>query len=170
MEISEDAFEEGHKVLPKLTKQQEQFVRFYLLGYSTTEAGKQAGYSQANSSKLVNNAVIQRTLTYFREKEFDRIAVTRESITKLFFEAHRKSGSSTEEVAALREIAKMHGLYEPQKIQTISVNINSERHIEAATDADLLKLAGLGDTHFNPDSTIDGVFEEVEASNGKEGH
>lgn len=114
--------------------------------------------------------MIQRTLTYFREKEFDRIAVTRESITKLFFEAHRKSGSSTEEVAALREIAKMHGLYEPQKIQTISVNINSERHIEAATDADLLKLAGLGDTHFNPDSTIDGVFEEVEASNGKEGH
>ena len=81
MEIAEDAFEEGHKVLPKLTKQQEQFVRYYLLGYSTTEAGKQAGYSQANSSKLVNNAVIQRTLTYFREKEFDRIAVTRESIT-----------------------------------------------------------------------------------------
>ena len=64
----------------------------------------------------------------------------------------------------------MHGLYEPQKIQTISVNINSERHIEAATDADLLRLAGLGDKHFNPESTIDGVFEEVEASNGTEGH
>jgi len=170
MEIPEDAFEEGQSVIPKLTKQQEQFVRYYLLGYSTTEAGKAAGYSQANSSKLVNNAVIQRTLTYFREKEFDRIAVSRESITKLFFEAHRKSGTATEEVAALREIARMHGLYEPQKIQTISVNINSERHIEAATDADLLKLAGFGNTHFNLEATIDGEFEEVEANNGKKGH
>jgi phage terminase small subunit len=170
MELEEDAFEKGHEVLPKLTKQQEQFVRYYLLGYSTIEAGKAAGYSKANASKLLNHPVVQRTLTYFREKEFDRIAVTRESITKLFFEAHRKSGNTTEEVAALREIAKMHGLYEPQRIQTISVNINSERHIEAATDADLLKLAGLGETHFDPSSTVDGEFEEVGAGNDSKGH
>ena len=45
MEIAESAFEEGQAVLPKLTKQQEQFVRYYLLGYSTIEAGKAAGYA-----------------------------------------------------------------------------------------------------------------------------
>jgi len=161
MELAEDAFEKEVEVLPRLTRQQEQFVRFYLLGYSSQEAASNAGLDKYRGAQLLKSPVIQRTLTHFRNMEFEAVAVTRESITKLFFEAHRKSGTSTEEVAALREIAKMHGLYEPQKIQTISVNINSERHIEAATDADLLKLAGLGDTHFDPGATVDGEFTEV---------
>jgi hypothetical protein len=161
MKLSPTAFTEAEGKIPRLTRQQEQFVRLYLLNYTVAEAAATAGYATGTSSHLLKSPPIQRALAHFRDKEFEKIAVTRDSITKLFFEAHRKSGTTTEEVAALREIAKMHGLYEPQRIQTVSVNINSERHIEGASDADLLKLAGFSDAHIDPDAVFEGEFTEV---------
>jgi len=161
MKLSPTAFEEAEGSIPRLTRQQEQFVRLYLLNYTVKEAAATAGYAAGTHTSLLKSPVIQRALAHFRDKEIEKIAVTRDSITKLFFEAHRKSGSSTEEVAALREIAKMHGLYEPQRIQTVSVNIKSERHIEGASDADLLKLAGFGDAHIDPNAVFEGEFTEV---------
>jgi len=72
------------------------------------------------------------------------IIVTRDQMTLLMLESHKKSINAAEEIMALKEIAKLHKLYEiAPLIQINHVNIEqNQRKLETMSDSALLEMAG----------------------------
>jgi len=72
------------------------------------------------------------------------IIVTRDQMTLLMLESHKKSVNAAEEILALKEIAKLHKLYEVAPLVQIN-NIqvaNNQKKLETMSDDDLMQLAG----------------------------
>jgi len=135
-----------------LTAQQEQFVLYILRGMAPTQAARGAGYKSPSSTagQLMQMDKIQAVLAHLRSEEMDSIKVTRDQLTLMLFEAHRKSATATEEITAVRELGKMHGLYEPDKVQTQNLHLHKVEQLERMDEDDLVKLAGADDFHLPP--------------------
>ena len=141
-----------HADITPLTAQQEQFVLYVLRGFTPSQAAKAAGYKSYNQSgsSLMKMDKIQAILGHLRSEELDNIKVTRDKLTIMLFEAHRKSATATEEITAVRELGKMHGLYEPEKVQTQSMHYHKVEQLERLDDSELVKLAGADDIALPP--------------------
>ena len=73
------------------------------------------------------------------------IIVTRDQMTLLMLESHKKSINAAEEILALKEIAKLHRLYETTplvQINNIMQVATNQKKLETMSDDDLLQLAG----------------------------
>ena len=94
------------------------------------------------------------------------VVITRGQLNLLLLEAHKKSANSTEEVAAIRELGKINGLYE-KEAPVININIHQDmKKLEVMSDADLLNLAGqdtelLTNEPLNYEEIEEGEYEEV---------
>lgn len=134
--------------LKPLTNQQEQFIMHYMRGAGVKEAELAAGYRPGAGNQLLGQERIQRVMEYLRQTYFQEMRVSRESLTTMLFEAHSHAANATEEIAAIREIGKIHGLYESDKqrggphVVNIHGNVNNIKQIERASDAQLIELAG----------------------------
>ena len=97
--------------------------------------------------------------------EHRELSITKEQITLLMLEAHKKSSNSAEEIMALREIAKIHGMYAlaPTNVTIGQINIEgNQKKLEALTDQELLELAGQHPKLFERPEAIEAEFVEVE--------
>ena len=98
--------------------------------------------------------------------EHRELSITKEQITLLMLEAHKKSSNSAEEIMALREIAKIHGMY---TLAPTTVNINqisiegNQQKLKNLSDEELLELAGMHPKLFHRPEAIEAEFEEVES-------
>ena len=66
-------------------------------------------------------------------------------MTLLMLESHKKSINAAEEILALKEIAKLHRLYETTpliQINNITQVATNQKKLETMSDDDLLQLAG----------------------------
>jgi len=150
-----------------LTPQQERFILFLLRGLSVTAAERAVGYASGYGRNLLKEEHVQKILEYYKEHEFKDIRVSRDTLTTLLFEAHAKSATATEEIAAIRELGKMHDVYESDKrkginVNTNIVNITNAKQVERLDDAQLLELAGF--TSLDPVPTArEPVTIDVEA-------
>lgn len=101
--------------------------------------------------------------------EHRELSITKEQITMLMLEAHKKSSNSAEEIMALREIAKIHGMYAlaPTTVNISTLNIEgNQKKLGELSDERLLELAGMHPKLFErPEVTIDAEFTEVESDN-----
>ena len=90
--------------------------------------------------------------------------VTRDDITRLLFETHKKCANSAEEVMTLKEIAKINDLY-PKMNDKILVDLSSVvktmGELQGMNDAKLLEMIG-EDNLFDMPEPIEGVYEEIE--------
>lgn len=133
-----------------LTRQMEQAMLLYMRGLSVAAASKGAGYKDSRVLKqFLDSEEGHVILEHLQRKQFNEIRVTREMLTNMLFEAHSKAATATEEIAAIRELGKMHDLYENEKRKgAVNVNINSDakiinsKQIERMSDEQLLELAG----------------------------
>lgn len=133
-----------------LPRQMEHAVLMYIRGHSVSAAARAAGYKNPNQLKAwIESEEGEQVLKYVQQKHLSDIKVTRELITQLFFEAHAKAATSTEEISALRELAKLHDLYENEKRRgAINVEINNthnvtnQKQIDRLSDEELMQLAG----------------------------
>jgi hypothetical protein len=143
--------------------QEERFILFVLRGIEPNEAATAAGYSTVGEGgRLMRAPRIKAGLDMLRKREFYDIRITRESLSHMLLEAHAKAATATEEIAAIRELGKMNGLYAPE--QRVNTNVNTEvktlRHLQQLNDNELLKLAG-------EDITLDFAdFKEVASDHG----
>jgi hypothetical protein len=133
-----------------LTSQQERFILLLLRGLSVAAAERGVGYAEGRGKLTLKLDNVQKILEYYKQHEFKEIRVTRDSLTQLLFEAHAKSANATEEIMAVREIGKMHDLYEGDKHKGTTIqnntqinNITSQRQVERLTDEQLMQLAGM---------------------------
>ena len=137
-----------------LTSQQERFLLAILRGASVDSAEQAVGYTRGGGRRVLANESVAKILEYFRQHTFKDIRVTRDSLTNMLLEAHAKAANATEEVIAIREMGKMHGLYESDnqratKVINQSLTINNTpqnaKQMERLSTAELLKLAELPD-------------------------
>ena len=91
----------------------------------------------------------------------DEILITKNQITQLMLESHKKAVNTMEEIAALKEIAKLNGMYEAKTttVNVLHIEQNVSR-LEEMTDEELLMLAGKHDVLNH--GAIEAEYEEIE--------
>lgn len=93
------------------------------------------------------------------------VNITRDQITLLLMESHKKCENASEEVAVLREVAKLNDLY-PSTTNRVEVSVTHVeqrmKDLEQMSTEQLLQLAGeLPDTLELPEP-LEGEYEEIE--------
>ena len=138
-----------------LTTQEEKYVQLRARNVNPTAAARSAGYKKP-AEAVADLAVrddVQRAVAYFREMsrqaaiDAGAIEFTRNDATAMLMESHAKSATATEEINAVKELIKLHGLNAPEKVE---VNITRRDQLEDLSDEELLKLAKQ-DIHLSPD-------------------
>jgi phage terminase small subunit len=122
-----------------LTAQEKQALQYMAKGFSKTAAARAAGFP---TSDVFKRPHVKQAADQVLANDVGEIKVTRGMVTQMLLESHRKSATATEEIAAARELGKLHGLYEPEKIHHQSVNVHVVEEIEHLPLNELLDLAG----------------------------
>jgi hypothetical protein len=123
-----------------LTEQETQALRYLANGFSKAAAAKAAGFK---SPSVFDRQHVQEAMKEINDSSLMTVKVTRDHLTQMLFEAHRKSATATEEIAAIRELGKLHGLYEPEKVNHRVTNVHVIEEIEGMSTAELLELADM---------------------------
>lgn len=94
---------------------------------------------------FLNSDTAKALIDLYRSREFKDVRCTREQLTNMLFESYHKAGSTMEEVAAIREIGKLNGLYKSDEQRngvTINQigNIQNVRQLERLSEAELLQI------------------------------
>jgi hypothetical protein len=136
----------------KLTAQQEHLVFLLASGVPPKAACKASGYA---STSVLNNKRIKYALKYIGEERKDQIQVNRDKLTTMLYSAHANAANATEEIAAIRELGKMHDVYaqaqEDRKNNLhTAVQINNNT-VQQLTDQDLEKIAQLTAGELGPE-------------------
>lgn len=135
-----------------LTSQQERAALGVCRGLSVAQSARSVGMTPLEIADLKENESFLTTVDYLKNVKYGieqtEIVITRDTISLMFLEAHRKAATATEEISATRELAKLHDLYlDAQRKSGVTVNINpaditSEKQLESMDDGDLIELTG----------------------------
>lgn len=142
--------------LAELTGQEVTFVQSLLRGLPLAMAAEQVGVPIASAQTFLTRPQVAAVLAYLRETQITtELRIDRNMLNLMLMEAHAKSATATEEIMAVRELAKINGLNAPQQIEVT-------RRQEAVTASQLRRmssedLAALADE----DLAIDGEYTEV---------
>lgn len=149
----------------RLTSQQERYVFLRAQGLTIAQARNGAGYaSTANPEK---NAAVAHALAYFRQQEGEQIKVNRDKLTVMLFDSHAKAANSMEEIAAIRELGKLHDQYPDAKRAATQITVNvSNGRLEQMPDSELIKLSGIGLDDLTPEP-LEGEAVRVLTSEGE---
>ena len=130
------------KITP-FTRQQEMGLHAYLSGGTATAAARAAGYGSPTTFKtFLETDKAQAVLTYFSEKEQERINITRDRLTMMALECYGERSTAAEGLKAVEVLARMHGKNEEakQKKTEVSVNVdNRQVHVSGESPAALKK-------------------------------
>lgn len=124
-----------------LTQQEKAFVFNFVRTRSIPAAADVSGIPKADALVLLEQDKIKNACEFYDEATVSKIKVDRNKLTNMLFEAHRHSATATEEIAAIREIGKMNGLYEPEKTVAITANYTKVEQMESLSDEELLELS-----------------------------
>lgn len=163
-----------------LTGQEEQMLMYHFRGFGYEAAARAAGYRTTNPVEaFFKKESTQILIQHLRDREFATVNVTREILTTMLFEAHRKASCTAEEVMAIKEIGKLHDLYADNKQKgrtgvTINQTNNTQvingqeqpgqitrRQLQGLSEEELLKLAGHGYDFALPDDSVPDNYDDV---------
>lgn len=91
-----------------LSLQEEHFLLLYMQGMSIAAAERGTGMNTKSGNALLRREGTTEIIDYLRHQVYGDVRITREQLTTMALEAHRKSQSSTEELMAIRDIAKLN--------------------------------------------------------------
>jgi len=122
------------------------FAECYLTADSKAHAARLAGYpedrARITAQRLLQHPGVKAVIAEERAKLAEQWGIKRDQLVSMLLESHRKAASSTEEIAAIREIGKLLGLYAPEHKEV--TNRSTDIHlIEQMSDEDLLHTVGL---------------------------
>lgn len=100
-------------------------------------------------------AVVKKLEAEAKEEVKKKFALEKEDVINGFLDAVRAASNSMEMVAAWREIGRIIGAYEPQKIEVSHEHKLSAAQVQSMSNEQLLRLAD-----FNGE-IIEGEFEQL---------
>lgn len=146
-----------------LTERERIFVEGILRGLTQIAAAQAAGYANAKNAAhdLAREPKIKAAIAKGREISIQATGVTREKLTDMLMSAYMNAETAAEQIMAVRELGKLHGLYAAQKVEvghTHELKNPNEKDIRTLSSAELLRLARLkgGDI-------FEGEFTEIQA-------
>lgn len=133
--------------LADLTQQEVIFVQSLLRGLPLQMAANQAGVPETEMKAFAAQPHVAAVLSYMRETTFNtHIEVTRDMLNLMLFEAHAKSATATEEIMAIRELAKMNGLNAPTQTEMkVTHETRTAEQMRRMSSQDLARIAGEAD-------------------------
>jgi len=143
----------------RVTPQQERFLALHIHGFGIHTAARHAGMDLQAARDLVDSPEIARLLDYMRDLHEDAVRVTRETVTVMLLEAHRKAASASEEIAAAKELGKLHGLYKSDEQKGTKITHNTQingdvnmgaRKLARMTTEQLIEMAQLPGPENHP--------------------
>lgn len=148
-----------------LTPLQRDYVTLRVQGLTPRQAKRAALPSSVGEKELMEqyeeHPTVQMAIRQINRASMLRVAITREFIAQGLLDAHMVASTATEQIAALRELAKLYGLYEPEKHE-VNVNQVSRERLAALSDEELARLAG-GDLA----KALEAEFEVVDDESGE---
>ena len=112
------------------------FASLVIAGERPQQAAILAGYEGKRAANLLRarriQAFIAEEQNHYREKH----RLEREQLVQMLLAAHCRATSATEEIAAIRELGRLLGLYPVTK-----KSVKKVHHIEELSDNELLKIA-----------------------------
>lgn len=128
-----------------LTAQERELVTLVAQGIKPSTAASRVGMSPSTALEKLRQPHIATVMAHLRENQMQTLGfeVNRDWLTLKLLEAHAKSGSATEEIAALREIGKVHGLYAPEAAVVRHEHVHDIKQLEHLSDEELVRKAQL---------------------------
>jgi hypothetical protein len=111
-------------------------------GTGLPSAAEAVGLTLKKATKILSQEKHQKVLATLDRERAAPARIDRSMLTMMLLEAHRKAGTATEEISAIKELGKMHGLYEPEVIKQVSLNADVTNRVANMSDAELLGLLG----------------------------
>jgi hypothetical protein len=142
--------------LSELSVQEERLILFHVRGMSKAAAGRAAGYRDMDTVYAVfKREKINQALNYLRQEMREEVKFDRNTATVMYLEAHRKSANSTEEKNVVDSLCKLHGLFAPEQVTQVNLNVEKLERLERLPDSELLKLAGVDTQYLEPQGDKD---------------
>lgn len=134
-------------VVSLLTPRQRRYVEARASGMPPRTAAQACG-APSNDGRLAatleNDPDIQLALREINRAAMQDMVLTRKDVLDGLMDAVRSAATSTELTTAWREIGRIIGAYEPQKIAVTHEHILPEQ-LRSMSDRQLIEIAGLGD-------------------------
>ena len=128
--------------LQALTEQQRRYVDARVCGMNPSAAATAAGLPAGHGPGLERSPTVQLALKEINDKAMRKLALSREDVINGMLDAVKAAATSTELVAAWREIGKLIGAYEPQKIAVTHEMLLPEQ-MRTMSDKQLMVAAGM---------------------------
>jgi hypothetical protein len=132
-------------LIASLNPKERLYVAARAQGATPVQAAVNAGYAEPGKSADRNeqNLTVRTALEYSLKLAARQARVTRDDVIAGFMDAVRMAGSSAELTQAWREIGKMIGAYEPQRIKVDHTHTITMEQIAALNDDELAELAAI---------------------------
>jgi len=126
-------------LLKSLTPEEQLYVDSRVAGAAPEVAMRIAGIPWHGRMTLDARPEIVSAIQYTIKTQIREIAYTREDIAAGFMDAINVASTAGEMISGWREIAKLYGLYAPEKRETL---IRKEA-VQSLTDEELARAAGI---------------------------
>ena len=139
----------------KLTNRQRIYVDARLSGMSQMASAAAAGSTGQNAgTEYEKNEAIQAELIARMQKVADEVDFSRKEAHDMLMQAYVNADTAMEQIAAVREMIKLHGIAEPLKVEHKHIN-KGTLSFDRMDLKQLMKLAEM------EDFTLEGEFEVV---------
>lgn len=138
--------------MPPLTPKQARFAEEYVVDHNGAAAAVRAGYSARSAKQIANELLtkpdLQAAVAAQEALVAAELGMTRQRVISEILEAielARSQSNPAGMIAGWREIARICGLYAPERVTVgVSSDVSTAaelRHLEALSDAELAALA-----------------------------
>jgi hypothetical protein len=132
-------------LLASLNPKERLYVAARAQGATPVQAAIAAGYAEPTQAAARNeqNLTVRTTLEYSLKLAARNAQITRDDVIAGFMDAVRMAATSGEMTQAWREIGKMIGAYEPQRIKVDHTHTLTMEQIANLNDNELAELAAI---------------------------
>ena len=129
-----------------VSSQREVFAEAILTGHSKSDAARAAGYHPANVDNVMRQQEVQEYLAEARQQLTEQTTIKRLDVLNIYLEAidmARIQADPSQMISGAREVGKMMGYYEPEKIAVAMTNDQAAlaHRFRQLSDAELLEIA-----------------------------
>ena len=147
-------------IVANLSEKQRLYVQARLTGMTPLIAARSVGARVPEKTwRLFEHApAVREALEKGRALSAKEAGITRQQISDMLVEAYRSATTAGEMVMAARELGKLHGLYEAQKLEVNHKleRVKTEHELRTLTVEELEQLVSKA-----PDDFIDAEYAEV---------
>src|SRR5882757_5413127 len=131
--------------LEELDDRERVFVESRLRGLNIRQASAAAGVTHQMGSVIAARPEVVLAMAHGHEISARETGMTREKINEMLLDAYRNATNTIEQVMAARELAKLHGLYAPAKVEIDHLHrlavVKREQDLKTLTVEELEKIA-----------------------------